>query len=102
MIVTALWFGGNGSYSLPDADSVEQFTSITHAINTFRERAETSGAFGLPTYFVNRENSRVCFPAVGEDCTMDVYIGRAGETANYPDFRLALGPRGGVKRESYV
>jgi hypothetical protein len=96
MIVQALWFGGS-SYS--DRGEVEQFRSITHAIETFRERAETSGAYPLSTYYVNRENEPVTFPAVGRDCTMDVYTHPAN---TYPSFTLELGPRGGVRRRSFT
>lgn len=102
MAVFAVWHGGS-SYSVGDISAhLEKFASIAAAKRVFAERARTSGAFPLSTYFVNRENTPVRFPAVDENTSMDVYAYDPRETADpYPDFRLVLGPKGGVRRENY-
>jgi hypothetical protein len=101
MAVFATWHGGSG-YSIGTIDDdLESFPSIALARETFRERANTSGAAYLNTYYVNRENESVRFPAVDETTTMDVFLYDPRTGGDSPDFRLVLGPRGGVKRENY-
>jgi hypothetical protein len=103
MVVFALWHGGS-SYSPGSIENgdLEKFDTIAQARETFRDRAETSGGWPLPTYFVDRENNGTRFPAVDEKTSMDVYTydpRAAGDP--YPNFRFILGPRGGVRRENY-
>lgn len=102
-MIYALWHGGSSySHGSIESKDLEQFPSIEMARGTFRERAETSGGYALPTYFADRENDRTAFPAVDETTSMDVYRYDPREVCDpYPDFRFVLGPKGGVKRESY-
>lgn len=99
-VAYGIWHGGSG-YSLGDIRELEKFPSIKFARETFQERAQSTGAAYLNTYFTDRENESVRFPAVDERTTMDVYLYDPREGGDSPDFRLVLGPRGGVKRESY-
>lgn len=99
-MVYALWNGGS-SYSISDMSHLEEFRSIKHATETFRERAETSGAAHLNTYYADCENEAVRFPAVDETTSMGVYKYDPREGNNGPNFRLSLGPRGGIRRENF-
>lgn len=79
MRVTMLWYGGT-SYAAPSAEDAEHFSSLKSAKNTFWHRADFD-----PRY-----------PCV-ESPEAHIFIGNA--VADYPDFVLSLGPRGGVRCE---
>lgn len=102
-MIYALWHGGSSySSSSIENNDLEQFPNIADARDTFRDRAETSGGYPLPTHYANRENTNTCFPAVDETTSMDVYKYDPREVCDpYPDFRFVFGPRGGIRRENY-
>lgn len=83
MKITAQWFGGR-SYALPDGKDVEHFASIQDAKDTLWRRSDFD-----PFYPCVEDSEMLCYFGELEDVT-DIY----------PDFRLYIGPGGGVRREA--
>lgn len=97
--VYGLWYGGS-SYSAPEMRDLEEFVSKRAATAVFHERANTSGGYTLNTYFTDRENTPVAFPAVGEDTEMQIFTYDPRVSVDpYPSYLLKVGPKGGVRVE---
>lgn len=98
MRVFGLWWGGS-SYGQGHLDrDLEEFESVEHAKKVFYSRRY--GIHPQSTFYVERENSPVGFPAVDEDSVMWLYYrDPRGEHDPYPDVRLTFGPRGGIKSD---
>lgn len=84
-------FWGGSNYACPWPDQWEEFDSLRAAKETFDERAH---------------NEDYRFPCVdGAAAEMLIWCHNPGGpypfdmAHNYPDYRLALGPRGGVRQE---
>lgn len=105
-----------GGYSGPSyggvdyRDGLAGFTSISAAVDYFRERQQTSGAWPLAStdLTVNADNeityvkdTRGCWPSTSTQDTLELYAVTDGTVADYPFMRLSAGPRGGVVRENY-
>ncbi|MFD1935114.1 hypothetical protein ACFSKW_26930 [Nonomuraea mangrovi] len=92
-----LWYGGNG-YSTPELSDLEEFPSLADAgaklIARHRDGYWRRSRFA----FVDRDPADVLTPCVGDDC--EIWIYRSRESLDYPDRRLWLGPRGGIRSES--
>lgn len=78
MIVYMEWNGGS-SYAVAGSDDRERMSSIKEAKETFWRRADYDPAF----------------PCV-EDSEAYLYFDKGGD---YPEYRLYMGPRGGVRME---
>jgi hypothetical protein len=106
MTVFGLWHGGIGySHSEIETD-LERFGSIAEAEEAMRDReTNNSGAYTKDFKYVYRAPESVLLPAV-EGSSMDLFVGGEWgdpipEGGAYPDYRLTIGPRGGIVRESY-
>lgn len=91
-----LWHGG-ASYAPPGPDDLEEFTSLADARRTLIERHRHGHWQRSHFAFVHREPTDVLTPVVGGDCEITLYGSR--EAIDYPDRRIFLGPRGGVRCE---
>jgi hypothetical protein len=86
MIVYMEWFGGP-SYAPPTQDDRERFESIKDAKEAFWRRSDYEPGF----------------PCVEDSEALLYFAGRKGDNdetgGEYPDRRLTIGPRGGVRIE---
>lgn len=82
MKVFGLWYGGY-NYANPELTDAEEFASIQDAVDTFWRRADFDPEF----------------PCVESPEMMLYRVNPASIPDPYPDFRLTIGPRGGVRRE---
>ncbi|MGP3916329.1 hypothetical protein [Nonomuraea sp. 10N515B] len=91
-----LWWGGNG-YSRPEDADLEEFVSLADAKHKLAERF-LHGHWQTTVFaFVHKEPTRVLTPCVTDDCEILLYRSRDG--GEWPDMRIFLGPRGGVRSE---
>lgn len=99
MRVFGIWHGGS-SYAHGGSDDVEMFTSMSDAMNEFRNRAEHGrGTFA----YVNRPECITGTPAVDRTTaehggpTLWLYFRNpTGERDAYPDRVVEYGTRGGI------
>ncbi|GAA2324008.1 hypothetical protein GCM10010149_91680 [Nonomuraea roseoviolacea subsp. roseoviolacea] len=91
-----LWHGGSG-YSLAEDHDLEQFSSLEDAKRKLTERHRRGYRQRSRFDFVHREPAEVLTPCVGDDCEITLYRSRDG--GGWPDARVYLGPRGGVRFE---
>lgn len=95
--VFVLWHGGH-SYSPPEMSDLERFDSISDAKSEFETR-HVSGRFNRFAY-VHKPATRDNTPAVDETSEMHVfYADPTNSDDPYPDARIYIGPRGGVRSE---
>lgn len=89
MSVYGIWWGGM-NYSVPSVDGdVEIFDSIEAAAEECEKRYEVGHMYPLDTFYLDRENSPVRFPAVSDDSSMMIYLSDPrGRLISYPDFAL--------------
>lgn len=96
-MIYALWSGGYGSYTTPDADTErELFPSIRAAGEALQSRLENGDRWNQTFTYADRVE-KATTPAVGRDCHLDLY---ATPDSTELFTRLTIGPRGGVKREN--
>lgn len=100
MTVYAMWYGGY-SYSYGEIpEDLEVFPSIRAAGEALRARYESNGWRTAPVHYADGRQALTLFPAVDTTCSMDIYR-YDPRTAHepYPDLRLTLGPRLGIRKE---
>ena len=104
MTIYALWHGGY-SYTPGSIDEgdLEVFPSVQRAGQALRDRYDSNGCRTVPFVYADGRTERTLLPAVdAESTSMDVYLYDPRETAGpWPNVRLTLGPRLGVRRERY-
>ncbi|MFC0861685.1 hypothetical protein ACFHYQ_05170 [Sphaerimonospora cavernae] len=91
-----LWHGGSG-YGPPEPDDLEEFSSLAEARSKLLDRYHYGHWQRSRFAFTGREVAEVLTPCVGDDCEIMLYGSRDG--LDYPDRRIFLGPRGGVRVE---
>ncbi|MBN6050769.1 hypothetical protein JYK22_02390, partial [Nonomuraea sp. RK-328] len=91
-----LWHGGFG-YSLAEDQDLERFASLEDAKRKLTERHRRGYWQRSHFDFVHREPAEVLTPCVSDDCEITLYRSRDGD--DWPDARVYLGPRGGVRFE---
>ncbi|MDQ8703278.1 hypothetical protein RCO28_12380 [Streptomyces sp. LHD-70] len=98
MLIQAVWHGGhNYSHGYDYRDGLESFASIKDAGYELWRRSHMGyGEFEYVSADYKRP-VRYDTPAVDETASMDLYAPGSDE----PFRRLTLGPRGGVRSESY-
>lgn len=102
-MIYALWWGGC-SYSHGDMDTdLEVFTSVTAAGTALQDRYHSNGVWRQTFRYADGRTESSLLPSVDALTTqMDVYLyDPRAVVAPYPDVRLTLGPRLGVRRERY-
>ena len=79
-------FHGGYSYACPELDDAEELDSQSHAVRVFRSRVQ------------GRDRR---YPGIDDSAVFDLYFGSHPETMRdpYPDVRLSVGPRGGIRAE---
>lgn len=106
-------FGGASYAPSHGAESIEVHNSITAAIESFRDRYENGYWKTIDLEFADGHKDSVLMPCVSDDSYMFLYaipdfdseltdLANESEEAiglGYPDFRLTIGPRGGIRRE---
>lgn len=106
MTVYVMWWGGS-SYSHGEMDrDLEVFPSVKRAGEALRDRYDSNGSHTVPFVYADGRSERTLVPSVSIDpwgpTSMEVYLyDPRAVTDPYPDLRLTLGPRLGVKRERY-
>jgi hypothetical protein len=83
MTTYMLWYGGS-NYANPELADAEKFPSVAAALHAFRIRAE-----GRDSYYPCVESSSALIYASDPATMRDPY----------PDLRITMGPRGGVRKE---
>ncbi len=91
-----LWYGGSG-YGPPELGDLEEFSCLAEARSKLLDRYRHGYWQRSRFAFTDREAAEVLTPCVGEDCEITMYGSRDG--LDYPDRRIFLGPRGGVRIE---
>ncbi|WP_328708900.1 hypothetical protein [Microbispora hainanensis] len=91
-----LWSGGSG-YGPPQPDDLEEFSSLADARCKLADRHRYGYWQRSHFAFARREAADVLTPFVGDDCEITLYGSADG--LHYPDRRIFLGPRGGVRVE---
>lgn len=102
-MIYAMWWGGC-SYSYGELDrDLEVFTSVQRAGEALQERYASGGGYTVPMVYADGRSERTLTPAVtAHDTSMTVYLYDPRQVVDpYPDIRLTLGPRLGVRRERY-
>ncbi|MBT2233219.1 hypothetical protein [Nonomuraea sp. NEAU-A123] len=99
-MIMARWYGfwyGGPSYSPPQEEDLEEFSSLAEAKHKLIERY-LYGYWQVSRFdFLRREPALVLTPCVTEDCEITLYRSRHG--GDYPELRIFRGPRGGIRSE---
>ncbi|WP_370026339.1 hypothetical protein [Planotetraspora sp. GP83] len=76
---------------------MEEFSSLADAETKLMERHRHGYWQRSRFAFVAREPGDALTPCVGDDCEIALYGSR--DALDYPDRRVFLGPRGGIRSE---
>jgi hypothetical protein len=86
-----LWYGGH-SYSAPEPDDLEEFSSLADARTQLIERYRYGDRRRMRFAFVTREPAEVFTPCVSDNCEIALY--GSPDALDYPIRRAYLTPDG--------